>query len=355
MPRRFLPLILLLLLLLLLLIPVSAPAAPARGDATVLIYHHFGDSRYPTTNVDLERFREQMSYLAEKGYQVIPLAELVGKLKNHEPLAPQTVIITIDDGYASVYSKAWPILKEFGYPFTVFLYVEGVEKGYKNYLTWEQVKEMQEAGVDFQDHSYSHHHLVNRPEGFTESRYRQWIRADLASSATLLREKLGKRPGYFALPYGEYTRLILEEAKSLGYEAILTQDPGSVSNYTDAYRIPREPILGADWSGLQHFEEVLQRVDLPVVEMKPDIEPLTGAPPELFGARLVDAGSYERGSFGIYVSELGWQQAVLDGNFVFITNSTPLARSLNRVMVSAREKESGRTAVHFWLLIKPKE
>jgi peptidoglycan/xylan/chitin deacetylase (PgdA/CDA1 family) len=346
MPRRFLPLTLLLLLLL--------QATAAGGDATVFIYHHFGDSRYPSTNVAVERFREQMSYLAANGYQVISLKELVDKLKNQAPLSPQTVVITIDDGYGSVYSKAWPILKEFGYPFTVFLYVEGVEKGYKNYLTWEQIKEMKDAGVDFQDHSYSHHHLVDRPEGFTESQYRQWIRADLASSVTIMREKLGIRPGYFALPYGEYDRLVIEEAKSMGYEAILTQDPGSVSNYTDVYRIPREPILGTDWAELKHFKEVLQRVDLPVVEMKPDIVPLTEMP-ERFGARLVDAGRYERGSFGIYVSELGWQQADLDGDFAFITNSTPLTRSLNRVMVSAREKESGRTAVHFWLLIKPKE
>lgn len=323
-----------------------------RGDATIFIYHHFGDSRYPTTNVPVENFRAQMRYLAENNYRVIPLAQLVESLKNKRPLAPKTAVITIDDGYKSVYTEAWPILKAFDFPFTVFLYVEGIERGFRNYLTWEQIREMQAAGVGFEDHSYSHMRMADWPQGLTEEEYRQWIKADLVSSITVLRERLNRRPRYFAIPYGEYNSIVMEEAKALGYEAIFTQDPGSVSDDTDIFFVPREPILGRDWSTLDHFVKVLKRVDLPLDSMVPSIDPLRRKLLPAFGARVLHPERYRPESFGIYVSELGWQRATWKGDQVVISNDIPLSRRSNRVMVSAVEKESGRVAVRFWLLMQ---
>ena len=129
---------------------IDSSANEVRGDATIFIYHHFDDDRYPTTNVSLKNFTEQMAYLADNNYTVMPLTELVDLLLNKKPLPQKVAVITIDDGYKTIYSNAWPVLKKYGFPFTVFLYVEGIERGYKNYLTWEQVKEMQAAGIDFQ-------------------------------------------------------------------------------------------------------------------------------------------------------------------------------------------------------------
>ncbi len=322
-----------------------------RGDATIFIYHHFGDNRYPTTNVSVKKFIAQMQYLSDNNYSVIPLAHLVGLLKSKTPIPPNTAVITIDDGYRSVYNEAWPILKSFGFPFTVFLYVEGIERGFRNYLSWEQILEMQKEGVDFQDHSFSHKRMADWPQGLTEDEYRQWIKADLVSSITVLRERLNTRPRFFAIPYGEYNSIVMEEAKALGYEAIFTQDPGSVSDDTDVFFIPREPILGNEWSTLKHFVKVLKRVDLPLAALNPNIRPLRDKLPNTFGARLKYPERYQPGSFGIYVSELGWQPGQLMGDRISIVNDVPLARRSNRVMVSAREKGTGRVAVRFWLLM----
>ncbi len=109
-------------------LPSQALAAEVRGDATIFIYHHFGDDRYPSTNVGMDQFRDQMAYLAANQYNVIPLAELVAMLQEQRPLPPKTVIITVDDGYRTTYSEAWPVLKQHGFPFTVFLYLEGLWK-----------------------------------------------------------------------------------------------------------------------------------------------------------------------------------------------------------------------------------
>lgn len=324
-----------------------------RGDATILIYHHFGDDRYPTTNVPLKNFQEQMAYLAENNYKVIPLAELVDMLTEKKPLPEKVTVITIDDGYRTIYTNAWPVLKKYGFPFTVFLYVEGIERGYKNYLSWEQIKEMQAEGVDFQDHGFSHHRLANKPKNMNEEEYRTWIRKDLAKGASILAVTLGKKPRFFAIPYGEYNRIVIEEAKKVGYDAIFTQDAGSVSNDSDIFMVPREPILGLDWVSITHFETVLKRVDLPVSDMEPSPGFFPDLTPPRFGARITYPDRYIKDSFGIYVSESGWKKARFEGDFVYIDNTSPLVRKQNRIMISAREKDTGRAAVRFWLLIKP--
>lgn len=351
----------LVLAFLLLALPLALHAAAAgrdnaggkpRLDATIFIYHRVGEAKYPTTNVSVERLKEQLAFLAANQYNVIPLSELIDAVENGRGLPSKTAVITFDDGYRSVYTAAWPLLRSYGFPFTVFLYVQAVERGYPDFLTWEEVGEMKAAGVDFQDHSYSHHRLADWPAGMDEQAYRAWIGADLAKGFQVLQERLGYPPRFFAIPYGEYNSIVIEEAKKTGYAAVFTQDPGSVSDETDPFLVPREPILGREWGEIKHFIEVLDRADLPVKEMEPALAPLGDEVPSRFGARLLHPERYRPDSFGIYVSELGWQPATLAGDHVYVENSRPLTRRLNRVMVSAKEKESGRTALRFWLLMR---
>lgn len=338
------------LLFLLVLLSIAAP--PAFADVTALLYHRVGDSRYPSTNVGTELFRKQMAYLMANDYKVMPLATVVAALKHGRPLPKRAVVITFDDGYRSVYANAWPVLKSFGYPFTIFLYTEATDSGWPEFLNWKQVQEMRKAGVEFEDHSYAHPRFAPGPAGLDEKAYRSWIRIDLLKSERIFAEHLVESPRFLALPYGDYNRTVLEEAKKLGFQAVLTQDPGAISAATNPYRIPREPILGRDWSTMSHFEVVLKRVDLPFTDMKPDIVPLGESVPKRFAVRLLHPERYVPGSFRIYVSELGWRKATLSGDVVSIPNQKPLTRSKNRVAVSAREKKSGRVAIRFWLLFK---
>ena len=320
---------------------------------TIFIYHRFGEDKLPTTNVAEERFREQLAYLLMNNYQVIPLSELVTSIKNKTPLPKKAAVLTIDDGYKSVYEVAWPILQSFGYPFTVFLYVEGVDKKFNDYMTWDQIRELQASGVDFQDHSYSHHHLADKPEGLDDEGYREWIRDDLRKSARILTENLGIKPNLLAIPYGEYNSTVIDVAKDLGYEAIFSQDPGSISLETDTDLIPREPILGNEWSTTAHFEKVLNQVDMPITLMEPPPKPLQNKIVSRFGAGLLYPDRYQKGTMGVYVSGLGWHRAEVDGNFIYIENDKPLQRHVNRVTVSGRDKKSGRLARRTWLLVRP--
>jgi peptidoglycan/xylan/chitin deacetylase (PgdA/CDA1 family) len=321
------------------------------SGATILIYHRFGEDKYPSTNVDVDRFHEQLEFLRENNYQVIPLERLISALNEDRSELPERgVVITIDDGYRSVYTKAWPLLQQYGYPFTVFIYAKAVENKHRNYLTWEQVREMEASGVDIQNHGYGHDHMAFAPSGMSADEYRSWIRTDLDASTRILSDELKNRPRFFAVPYGEYNSTVLDEIRSFGYQGILLQDPGSISKDTDPFALPREPILGNEWASMAHFKKVLERVDLPLQDEIPEAGLLQTDKPEIIGATLLYPDRYVPGTLGIYVSELGWQKATLEGAFVSISNSTPLKRTVNRVAVSGREKKSGRTAIRYWML-----
>gem|GEM_PF-45286 len=325
--------------------------ASGRGHVTVLIYHKFGEAQYPTTNVSLANFAQQMAYLRDNNYQVLPLAQMDQWLKSSADLPDKAAVITIDDGYESVYSGAWLILRQYGYPFTVFLYTKAVEKKYRNFLTWEQIEEMRAAGVDFQDHSYSHYRMGTKPTGMNDAEYGSWVRDDIEKSRAILERHLGAFPEFLAPPYGEYNSIIIEQVKELGYKAIFSQDPGSVSK-DSGYILPREPILGYDWGTIKHFKTVLERCDLPITDIEPDTRPFNGNAAKIC-ATLQYPERYEPGTLNVYVSELGWQRPEVDGKRICLANSKKLRRRTNRIAISAREKDLDCQAIRFWLLINP--
>ncbi len=324
-------------------------------NVVVLLYHKFGDRRTPSTSVPLQNFKAQMCFLKEHKYRVIPLKRLVSLLANHKPLPPKSVVITIDDGYKTVFTHAFPILKEFGYPFTVFLPTEAIEKRYPDYLTWAEVKQMQKWGADFQDHSYAHYRLGLKPSSMSETEYRRWIRTDLQKSRRIFKKRLGYKPEILAFPYGYYNQILIDEALKLGYKALLTQDPGVVSQDTPLTLIPREAILGKEWATMKHFKQILERVGLPLVKHTPEIGLIKCNPPLEVSAILKYPHRYLPNKFGIYITEFGWRKAKYNpkSGKVFITNIPPFKRKVNRIAITGIERKTGKTAVNFWMVILP--
>ena len=109
-------------------------------------------------------FRAQMKALKDNGISVIPMQDLLAWRKGGKAIPSKSAVITIDDEWNSQYYVAWPILKEFGYPFTLFVYTQWVNTGGKA-MTWAQLEEMRDAGVDIEAHTVSHHDLRHAPRG----------------------------------------------------------------------------------------------------------------------------------------------------------------------------------------------
>lgn len=310
------------------------------GQATILLYHRFEDERHPGTSTSLKDFYNQMKFLKEHGYRVIPLKDLVKLLEERKPIPDKAVVITIDDGYRST-MKAFEILKEFDFPFTIFLYMEAVGR-YPDFLTFDDIKKLLEFGkADFENHSYSH-----RAFGF-DVNLREFLE-DLEKSEERFERIFGRKPEFYAFPYGFYNLALVEVLRQRGYRAVFTQDPGNVDVHSDPFRLSRQAVVGS-WSRMDHFIRRLNRENLPVEDFFPDPGFLEQNPPPKIGGRLKFPSRYS--DCEVYVSELGWMKVERSGAEVFIKVNRVLQRKWNRIGIRCRNNDTGMWAEAFWMVM----
>ena len=218
----------------------------ANGYQTVpvLTYHRFG-SRGGRLNVTPAAFEAQMEFLARNGYHVVPLHKLAGFLEGREALPPKTVAITIDDGYKSTFEIAWPILRKFGFPATVYLYTDFVGAG--DALTWAQMKDMTATGlVDIQPHSKTHANLTLQLPGETEARYRDRIRREVDVPVAILRDRLAMTSFSYAYPYGDVNDYVVELLSKQKVDHGVTVTPGGNVFYAYPLMLRRSMVFGND-------------------------------------------------------------------------------------------------------------
>src|SRR5712691_13425548 len=194
---------------LLLTFPLLArrqPADPTEPNGAIVLCYHIVEAPHdPRMEISRDTFRQQLQYLEMTGYNVIPLRHLYEYVTGKRTaLPPNPVVITIDDGWRSTYTEAYPELKKRGFPFTVFLYPQIIGKtAYA--LTWKQVKEMADAGVDIESHSYSHPFLTQRRHATLDAtQYAQWLHHELVESKHILERETGHPVSFLAYPYGDY-------------------------------------------------------------------------------------------------------------------------------------------------------
>ena len=172
-------------------------------------YHRFEKKvRRPDTEITPEAFEAQMQKLQDAKIAVIGMQDFLCLETRGEIDSAEAAIITIDDGYKSGYEVAWPILKKFNYPLTLFIYTEGVKGGKYGggeAMSWEQLAEMRDAGVDIEAHSATHQDLRKPYDRSTKRRlnpqeYTDWLNAEVGGSKATLEQKLGIKRGLFRGP-----------------------------------------------------------------------------------------------------------------------------------------------------------
>ncbi len=242
-------------------------AVAADPHAVVFMYHRFGEDLYPTTSVRLEQFEAHLQHLADENYQVWPLARVVSHLATGKPIPERTVALTVDDAYLSVYTEAFPRLRQRGWPFTVFVATGPVDQGLQGQMTWAQMREMQAAGVTFANHGVSHDYLIRRHPGESETQWLARMRDEIESCQRRLVAELGAAPPLFAYPYGEYDEPLADLVRELGYTAF-GQQSGAVGRYSDTRALPRFPMAEA-YAELKDFAAKAAMRALPVVAYAP--------------------------------------------------------------------------------------
>lgn len=209
----------------------------------VLCYHRFGPRG--KLSVSPAAFEQQMELLAKNGYRAITLAQLAGFLAGKEPLPKRSVVITIDDGYRSTYDVAFPILKRYGFPATVFLYTDFV--GLPDALSWAQMQDMMRSGlIDVQPHSKSHANLTLRLPRETDGQYRERMRNEIEAPIATIRSRLAVASQAFAYPYGDATEAVADVLAKGNVRLGFTVTPGGNAFFAYPLMLRRTMIFGED-------------------------------------------------------------------------------------------------------------
>lgn len=237
----------------------------AKDNAVILLYHHVSNSTPKTTSVSPLTFREHLQYLAEH-HQVLTLTEVIEKLQKKQPLPDKAVVITFDDGYENIYENAHPILKEFSFPYTIFINPPLIGNA-RYQLDWQQVKIMASEGASFANHGSQHSHMLYKDETESEENWLNRTLQEIKTAETVLQEHLGYSLKYFAYPYGEFDSKLKTRLSSQGYIGF-AQHSGAIASYSDFSALPRFPAAGI-YSNIKTLKVKLNSLAMPVITLLP--------------------------------------------------------------------------------------
>ncbi|NKB31628.1 MAG: polysaccharide deacetylase family protein [Pseudomonadales bacterium] len=225
----------------LLILAQSAYSAAAESHGVILLYHHVATDTPPSTSISPEAFRGHLDYLRDNDFNVIPLDEMIEGLKNKETLPDKAVAITFDDGYTSIYDTAFPMLQSYGFPFTLFLSTGPIEREQRNYMSWNQVQEMSDAGVLIANHMVEHPYMLEREGNESDEAWIARLETELLESEQRILEETEQSHRYLAYPYGEFdpaVKNLLSQHDFVG----LAQNSGAVGFNSDFLALPRFPL-----------------------------------------------------------------------------------------------------------------
>ena len=316
-----------------LLIALLVSETFASNSAVVFMYHRFGESKYPSTNITLKQFESQLNYFQENNYNVWPYSKVVQHIIEKKTIPPKTVSLTIDDAYKSIYTNAYPLLKSRNLPFSVFVNTQPIDNRSKAYLTWDDMREMSQHGGEFLNHSLTHDYMIPKKNESDEA-LKKRVTREVEGAQKRLQEELGKNtnenPKLFSYPFGEYSKKTAELISSLGYVGC-TQASGAIGFDSDLKALLRFP-MAEKYAHEKGFLTKLNTLPLPIKKSTP-FEPIVekNNPPKLY-MKL----KYPIKNIGCYLSngerlEIEW----ISKTELYVTAKEPLSPPRNRYACTA--------------------
>jgi len=236
-----------------------------------LMYHRFEENKYPSTNIKLKDFKKQLEMIESQNINFINPKNFEDELVSNKK--KRKVLLTIDDAFLSFYKNAWPILNKKKIPFILF--VSTREVGSFNYMTWEQIKELQKSEfVEIGNHSHTHEYLVDENSST--------IKDDILKSKQIFKDKLGVNSKFFSYPFGEYSLVFKDIIKSLDFKYAFGQHSGVIDETKDLYELPRFPI-NEKYGDLNRFKTLTKTLPLKYKNLFPSEKYLKQSknPPEV--------------------------------------------------------------------------
>ncbi|UCH00354.1 MAG: polysaccharide deacetylase family protein [Deltaproteobacteria bacterium] len=211
----------------------------------VLSYHRLAKNCKSSPCTPTHILDQQIRYLKDNGYRVITSRELLHFLRYSRSLPKRSVVITIDDGFRSAYTIAYPILKKYGFTATLFIYTDYIGIS-KKALTWSQLREMKADGFEVGSHTITHSDLSKKREGEDDQAYIARIERELLVSKQIIDKKLNQNTIYLAFPYGRYNQRVLRICDQVGYKMAFSVKRGGNPFFADSLHLKRDQILKTD-------------------------------------------------------------------------------------------------------------
>ncbi len=227
----------------------------------ILCYHRFGKTCKSNLCISEKAFAKQVEYLKNNGYHTIHLSDLMEFLNYKTAIPSKSVVITLDDGYRSIYKFAYPLLKRYGFTATLFIYTDFIEAS-GNALTWNQLRELQAAGFEIGSHSLSHADLVKKLPHENDQTYWNRITKELMQSKEIIDRELNQDTQFFAYPYGNYNQQILGLFSDTGYKLGLTIRNGGNSFFANPMTLKRSQILEENMEYFVDRIQIIQPISL---------------------------------------------------------------------------------------------
>lgn len=298
-------------------------AAKAADSAVVLMYHRFGEATHPSTNIRLDQFEAHLAELAKPKYTVLPIPEIIARLKDRKPLPDRTVAISIDDAFLSVYAEAWPRLKAAGLPFTLFVATSAVDGRAGGYMSWKQIRELRDAGVTIGSQTHSHLHMAS----VSQARNAR----DLKTSNDSFRNELGAAPRIIAYPYGEYSLAAGQAVKDAGFTTGFGQHSGVLHPDADMFYLPRFA-MNENYGDMSRFTLAVNALPLRVKEISP-ADPLLSAAnnPPILGFTVTGEAAKRLSRLRCYPSNQGQARLEILGPRVEVRLDNAFAAGRGRI------------------------
>ena len=235
-----------------------------------LMYHRFNENKYPSTNIQMNIFKQQIKIIKTLKYNFYDPKNLERNF--HTPKTEKKILITIDDAFTSFYKIAWPYLKKEKIPFILFVSTQTVGKN--GYMTWDQIKELEKENIAYiGNHSHTHHYLVDlKNEEFIN---------DINTSSSIFKDRLGYNPIFFSYPFGEYSGFI-KEYIAKNFKFSFGQHSGVIDINKDRYELPRFP-MNEKYGDLKRFKFLINLNPLQYKILHPlDKYLINNNPPKFF-------------------------------------------------------------------------
>lgn len=259
-----------------LLLAVAMPVLAS--GAVILQYHHVAENTPAATSVTPAQFASHLEALADEGFEVVPLTDLVGRVRDGLNARDKVAAITFDDGYQNFLDEALPLLDRHGWKAAIFVTSGDVGKG--GMLDVDDLRAIKARGHLVLNHTQQHPHLVRQHEGESRKQWLQRVEQEITGAQAQLESWLGESlPKILAYPYGEQDSDVRALLQRLGYIGV-GQHTGALDATVDWQQVPRIPVNRryADWATLR--DKVLA-LPMPVSVVSPDDGVTESEAPEL--------------------------------------------------------------------------